>query len=50
MCWLFAPLAPLRINDVVMLGRHNSYKLAMPTDRMALLRNGPTRVLPEAIA
>ncbi|WP_044329980.1 phosphatidylinositol-specific phospholipase C1-like protein [Sphingomonas hengshuiensis] len=44
MFWLFAPLAlaaaeaPLRVNDVVMLGTHNSYKLAMPADRMAVLR------------
>lgn len=45
MFWLFTPLAlaaadaPIRINDLVMLGTHNSYKLAMPADRMALLRS-----------
>lgn len=29
---------PVRINDLVMVGTHNSYKLAMPTERMARLR------------
>lgn len=29
---------PIRINDVTMLGTHNSYKLAMPPERMAKLR------------
>ncbi len=29
---------PVRINDLVMLGTHNSYKQAMPADRMAKLR------------
>jgi len=44
MFWLFAPLAlaaadtPVRINDLVMLGTHNSYKLAMPAERMKQLR------------
>lgn len=44
MFWLFAPLAiaaaetPVRINDLTMLGTHNSYKLAMPPERMAQLR------------
>lgn len=42
--WLFALLAiaaadpPVRINDLVVLGTHNSYKLAMPTARMDALR------------
>ncbi len=44
MFWLFAPLAlaaadtPVRINDLVMLGTHNSYKQAMPPERMQQLR------------
>jgi len=44
MFWLFAPLAlaaapePVRINDLVMLGTHNSYKQAMPAERMQQLR------------
>lgn len=48
MLWLFAPLIataaaagpaePVRINDLTMLGTHNSYKLAMPAERMTLLR------------
>jgi hypothetical protein len=44
MFWLFAPLAiaaadaPVRINDLMVLGTHNSYKLAMPPERMAQLR------------
>jgi hypothetical protein len=43
MFWLFVPLAiaadaPVRINDLTMLGTHNSYKLAMPPERMAQLR------------
>ena len=44
MFWLFAlPMivatdAPLRINDLTMVGTHNSYKLAMPSERMAQLR------------
>jgi hypothetical protein len=29
---------PLRVNDLVMLGTHNSYKQAMPAERMAKLR------------
>ncbi|MBM0170355.1 phosphatidylinositol-specific phospholipase C1-like protein [Altererythrobacter sp. C41] len=29
---------PVRINDLVMVGTHNSYKLAMPDERMARLR------------
>ncbi|MCW4463855.1 phosphatidylinositol-specific phospholipase C1-like protein [Sphingomonas sp. BT-65] len=44
MFWLLAPLAvatadaPIRINDLVMIGTHNSYKLAMPAERMEMLR------------
>lgn len=30
--------APLRINDVAVIGTHNSYKLAMPAETMARLR------------
>src|SRR5690606_27073438 len=29
---------PVRINDLVMVGTHNSYKIAMPDERMARLR------------
>lgn len=44
MLWLLAFPAiaaadpPLRINDLVTIGTHNSYKLAMPAERMAQLR------------
>lgn len=46
MLWLFALLTlaaadtaePVRINDLTMLGTHNSYKLAMPPERMRMLR------------
>jgi hypothetical protein len=33
-----APADPVRINDVVMIGTHNSYKLAVPAERLAALR------------
>ncbi|QDX26941.1 hypothetical protein FPZ54_13625 [Sphingomonas suaedae] len=35
---IVASEAPLRINDLTMIGTHNSYKLAMPDTRMAQLR------------
>lgn len=35
---ILATEPPVRINDLTMVGTHNSYKLAMPAERMAQLR------------